>query len=90
MTIGPPTAHTGCGRPHSWPKEPKGLSCHKVAFGPYQFDVVGPKDIGGCKGLILGNKCKKCDRPTAGVKSFLMKLQLADLQDKDTRMEMSA
>ena len=40
MTIGPPTAHSGCGRPHSWPREPKGLSCRKELFGPYQFDVV--------------------------------------------------
>ena len=40
MTIGPPTAPTGCGRPHSWPREPKGLLCRKVLFGPYQFDVV--------------------------------------------------
>ena len=40
--------------------------------------------------MVLGGKCRKCDRVTTGVKTFLMKLHLIDLQDKTVRYEMTA
>ena len=74
---------------------PKAFSVIKAYLacveGPVVLDrCTGPKDVGGCKGIIFGNKCKKCERATTGVKSFFMKLQLADLDDRSICMEMAA
>lgn len=74
---------------------PKAFITIKAYLAGIEGDIIidrctGPEDIGGCKGMVLGGKCRTCDRPTVGVKNFLMKLQLVDLADSKIRYEMTA
>lgn len=73
---------------------PKAFPTIKAYMSGIEGDIIvdrcsAPEALSGCKGIVLGGKCRKCERVTTGVKNFLMKLQLVDLQDSKIRYEMT-